>query len=44
MMEIAKLFNRANIPSILWGNSLLDIYCIPTGEMYVSNLASAIGK
>jgi hypothetical protein len=33
MMEIAKLLNGANIPNILWGNSLFDIYGVPTGDI-----------
>lgn len=43
MMAIAKLLNKANIPNILWGNSLLDIYGVPTGDI-VSIQSGIFGK
>lgn len=33
MMKIVNLLNSAEIPSILWGNSMLDIYGVPTIDL-----------
>ncbi|TGO43689.1 hypothetical protein BCON_1072g00020 [Botryotinia convoluta] len=38
MMEIVDLLNSADIPSILWGNSMLDIYGVPTIDLDMSFL------
>ena len=33
LINIASLFDRAGIAHVLWGNSLLDIYGVPTGDI-----------
>jgi len=33
MEETVEVLNHASIPSILWGNSLLDIYGVPTCDI-----------
>lgn len=42
LMEIVHILNGANIPSILWGNSLLDIYGVPTIDFVCLSFASKI--
>ncbi|EEP76236.1 predicted protein [Uncinocarpus reesii 1704] len=36
MIKVASLLNSVDIPNILWWNSVIDIYGIPTGDIEMS--------